>query len=298
MGMLTECPACSLSDIGLSYMSGATRFNDHKHWMIFRCSDCGHEFLNPQPSWEELAPYYATYNSSAHLFDDHDADLRRAETTKTVFGLPIEPGSHILDIGCGGGKFIALAKHIGAHVTGIEPRKEAADVARNRGVNVFNGSLEDYAATSPEAKFDIITSFSVFEHLHNPVSAFRLGRTLLSAEGFMWVLVPNADYWIAQKLKGRWHSSDIPLHLMHFTANSLRLMGRRAGMEMRDFHTDSPDWAVAGSLRQYLRHQFKVPIRISQRIRLIDAYAKTYSAKLDASCQGEALVAKFTPHSP
>jgi len=52
----------------------------------------------------------------------------------------------ILDIGCGTGEFLEFMKKSGWKVFGIEPSKEAFQIAKEKGITVYNLTLEEFFA--------------------------------------------------------------------------------------------------------------------------------------------------------
>ena len=121
-------------------------------WNVDRCNTCSHGFMNPQPSWEELTPYYSAdydpYDPSHGASNADDKVVEQARQSGEFRHVKIVPGSRILDVGCGGGYFLRIAALLGANVEGVEPSAIAAERARASGLTVFTGGVEDYAAKS------------------------------------------------------------------------------------------------------------------------------------------------------
>ncbi|AJQ93262.1 cyclopropane fatty acyl phospholipid synthase [Gynuella sunshinyii] len=99
--------------------------------------------------------------------------------------LQLEPGMHLLDIGCGwGGLALYAAKHYGVKVTGItisrEQQKLAAQRTRDYDVEI---RLEDYRHLT--GKFDRIVSVGMFEHVgrKNYRTYFEVVNRLLKKDG-------------------------------------------------------------------------------------------------------------------
>ena len=91
MKYLANCPACASPVAKLkvvrhfrSYSGGNaldTQFNE--------CS-CGHVFTNPQPSWDELAPFYGR---EYHVFADMQLDV--AALDRLIARCSVQILSHI-----------------------------------------------------------------------------------------------------------------------------------------------------------------------------------------------------------
>jgi 2-polyprenyl-3-methyl-5-hydroxy-6-metoxy-1,4-benzoquinol methylase len=292
---LKTCPACNSCNISLAYRSISTRGDDGKLWRVDECANCTHRFTNPQPSWKDVELYYKIYAKSVPARDDlsrEASDLVQAQQTGLLRHIPIPTGKRLLDVGCNTGTFLRLAKALGAIIKGIEPRLDAAESGRANGLDIYCGTLEKFAETSNET-FDVITANQVIEHVPDPAETLSIMRKMLAPEGMIWISVPNAAYPIARSIKGYWHSTDLPLHLMQFTPRSLAACGERAGLNVRAQKTESMDLAVAVSIRQYLQHKWKVPWRISSRIGLIDSYARKLASRLDQQCNGESILMEF-----
>lgn len=125
--------------------------------------------------------------------------------------LPFRAGGRLLDIGCGNGEFLLRMKALGWQVEGIEPDGQAAAVARQRGLSVFRGGIEE--ADLPADTYDAITLSHVIEHLLDPravlvrcVAALRPGGNLVS-------LSPNPVGRNARALGKIWRQLDPPRHL-------------------------------------------------------------------------------------
>jgi SAM-dependent methyltransferase len=256
--------------------------------------------MNPQPSWEELAPYYSSEYSPYDPGHGSDADDQSSADAARKQGklrhIPLPEGKRVLDVGCGGGYFLRIARMLGATVEGIEPSAHGAAVARKAGLEVFNGTLREYLGSRSDARFDIITSNHVVEHMPDPVETLRAMRHLLAPHGYIWIAVPNAGYPLSVKLRGYWHSTDLPYHLMQFTPRSLEAAAARAGLKVRSQVTESIPRIVAMSLRLYLRHCWLLPRRVTNAIGLIDSvWAPRFAVRMDQACSGEAILTELVP---
>jgi len=83
----------------------------------------------------------------------------------------LRPGHRLLDIGCGTGSLVVLAKQLfpAVHVVGVDPDGKAlaraARKARRTGVNIeFDHGFSD-ALDYPDASFDRVLSSFMFHHL-------------------------------------------------------------------------------------------------------------------------------------
>ena len=139
------------------------------------------------------------------------------------------PGARLLDVGCGDGGFLRVARALGYQASGIEIDPEAARLARAQGFEVYEGLL-DAAPVSP-ASLDQVTLSHVIEHLHEPVAALDRLRGWLRPGGRLWLQTPNAEGRGAQRYAADWRGLEPPRHLVLFGERSLRLALQRAGFE-------------------------------------------------------------------
>jgi 2-polyprenyl-3-methyl-5-hydroxy-6-metoxy-1,4-benzoquinol methylase len=256
--------------------------------------------MNPQPSWDELSVYYSSNYSPYEPMHGSDADdaasAAQARSAGKLRHILLPTGLRVLDVGCGGGYFLRVARLLGADVEGIEPSPHGVEQARKSGLQVFNGTVQDYEQSAGANRFDVITANHVVEHMPNPVEALVAMRNLLKPGGYIWIAVPNAGYPLAVKLRGRWHSSDLPYHLMQFTAHSLATAGERARLKLRLLTTESLPQPTAASIRLYLRYRWGLPRRITERVNWIERiWAPKLARKMDSKCSGEALITELIP---
>ena len=110
--------------------------------------------------------------------------------------LEINSGLKILDIGCGTGEFTVQMNLLGHDVKGIDLHIPHLNLAKTLAVEndleesifIFNDTkrlpFEDNA-------FDLITSFSVFEHLDDETMEWIIPEMHRICKGFIYTLVPN-----------------------------------------------------------------------------------------------------------
>jgi SAM-dependent methyltransferase len=125
-----------------------------------------------------------------------------------------------LDVGCGSGAALGVARSLGWHVAGIEPDAAAAQKAR-----AFADELHvcDALAASPgSGRFDVVTTLHVLEHVPDPVRLLRRMLDWLAPGGLLIVEVPNAGGLGAALFGGAWSGLELPRHLSHFSPATLR----------------------------------------------------------------------------
>lgn len=136
-------------------------------------------------------------------------------------------GGTLLDVGCGDGSFLALARTCGWAVTGLDPDPKAVANAARRGLTVHEGGIEVFAGQT--ALFDVITLNHVIEHVYEPDQVLAACHALLKPGGQLWLETPNIDslghWWFGQN----WRGLETPRHLVLFNRSSLHQACVKAG---------------------------------------------------------------------
>jgi 2-polyprenyl-3-methyl-5-hydroxy-6-metoxy-1,4-benzoquinol methylase len=140
----------------------------------------------------------------------------------------------LLDVGCGDGYFLSVAKDVCKRCVGSEFSVHLREFAQEKTrVPVYSVPLEDF----PERHFDIITAFDVIEHIPAPVPFMQAASDLLTPGGYILLYTPNFDSFSIRVM--REHSSivDGTEHVILFNHTSLRKLGERLGLDM--IHTET-----------------------------------------------------------
>jgi SAM-dependent methyltransferase len=192
-----------------------------------RCPACRLVYIDPLPA-AALSPssYGAAY------YDPWQGTEEAARLVlwrrRLMQVLARDASGTLLDVGCGDGLFLRVARDAGLAVEGIEFSPEGARRAALRlGRPVAVGDLSrDRVLHGP---FDVITLWHVLEHLPEPAAMLAAVRARLRPGGLLVVAVPNLDNLplrLAYRLaRGR----PLPLyeegarepHLTHFSAATL-----------------------------------------------------------------------------
>jgi SAM-dependent methyltransferase len=215
------CNLCGGRSTALLYRGFEHRyFDDENEWPVVRCRDCGLAFVNPRPTAASMGRYYPS-GYDAHR--DSSGEHGRYEYQLSFLD-GFAPG-RILDVGCARGDWLVLAKRRGWEVTGVEPG--GAD-KNPHDLPLYSSHFPDAGLFSPSS-FEVVTSWAVFEHLHDPLAAFRRVEELLAPGGTFFAMVPNVD-----SIASRWaYVEDLPRHLYFFSRATLGAYGRKVGLDLR-----------------------------------------------------------------
>ena len=175
---------------------------------------------SPQPEAKDLPKYYESDSYISHtdskkgLFASIYQNVRKyslALKLRLIISLRGKEGS-LLDIGAGTGDFLKLAKNNHWEAKGIEPNESAANIARQKGLEI----KETIDALLGQ-KFDVVTLWHVLEHLPDLEITIEKIESLVKPGGTLIVAVPNFKSFDAKFYKNYWAAYDTPRHLWHFS---------------------------------------------------------------------------------
>jgi len=219
---------------------------------IVQCTQCGLMYTNPRPAEEEMGRFYPSeyYDHRKDITSPSAASdasksgtlgafyeklkrmkrqLRLLEKARRIEQM--RGRGKLLDVGCASGDFLAFMKQRGWDSQGVEVSPQMCEYARTHyGLKVFNGHFQE--AGFEAGSFDIITFWSVLEHLHDPLATLREAARMLKPGGKVIVLVPNIESWEAKLLGDKWPHLDIPRHLFHFSPRTLTGLLHKADLHV------------------------------------------------------------------
>jgi SAM-dependent methyltransferase len=227
------CPVCSSSRI-VPFMTvtdnGHLRSLDIK-LPVYRCRACDVFFLNPPPPAEIGREYFAEAyagDGSKNIYYNDEFKDRTSRVRLELLSKQAPPGRRLLDVGCGKGQFVRVARSEGWDAWGVELDAGACAYAKDTlGLDtVLNGSLDH---SDLPAQFDVVTLWDVIEHVPDPVDIFRQALRRLRPGGIVAVRTANIRSWGFDRHRSRWWAfgSD---HRFYFSPHSLGVAMNRAGL--------------------------------------------------------------------
>ena len=129
----------------------------------------------------------------------------------------------ILDVGCSCGVFMRCLKDLGyGNVQGIEINPQAAEAGSNElGVPIISSPVESLPDSE---KFDLILAFALLEHVQDPKALLGMLKNRLEKGGSVFFIVPNFSSLLRSVMGKKWLWYMPPLHLHHFTIQSMQKM--------------------------------------------------------------------------
>lgn len=233
-----DCPICERDETELLFNKDSLS--------VVACKQCRLRYVNPRVDRQTLEEGYTeTYyppDKVERIRTDSMEWLQMSERL-TELEKQHQGKGRLLDVGCGIGTFLHLARERGWESHGVDPSKSGSDFAQEvHKLDVQCGDLFD--ADFPSAHFDAITLYHVLEHISelNPFLSElrRILKPSASEEkaGTLVIEVPNGEGLQSRLQKADWpyvHPRD---HLYYFSARSLPKLLQKHGF--RDIRLGKP----------------------------------------------------------
>ncbi|HWP84067.1 MAG TPA: class I SAM-dependent methyltransferase [Terriglobia bacterium] len=222
---------------------------------LYRCPACGVVFLHPLPTAEERAALYSVeyYGVERKKFAgllEHGIRALTAWKWKRLRPL-LAPGDRMLDIGCGRGTLVELARAGGVEAYGLERPFPGAPPTPH----VLYRDLPD--CEFPDGHFQLVVLWHVLEHLENPRAILQEIHRILRAGGWLSLAVPHFGGAQARASGRHWFHLDLPRHFWHFEEPALETMLQKAGFEIRRRSTLSFEYDWYGTIQSWMNRAVK-----------------------------------------
>jgi 2-polyprenyl-3-methyl-5-hydroxy-6-metoxy-1,4-benzoquinol methylase len=217
------CPLCGAERERLRWHKDGFR--------IVACGECGLVYVNPRLSMAALDRLYnEQVISYAHYYvktapEDARSFVRRLELIERHRA----PG-RLLELGCGPGTFMKVARERGWSVRGIDLNAQSVAHCHAAGLDVVCGAFP-HPAFDGET-FDVAVMSDFLEHVTDPLAVLRATAERLAPGGLLFLTTPDVGSPLARAAGLRWPHLKPVEHLTYFSRATLRELLGRAGFEV------------------------------------------------------------------
>ncbi len=264
-----SCPVCGNLGARLVYSGLRDfLFAVPGNWNLYECNTCKSGYINPRPTKISIGKAYLRYSTHQISPPQKISGIRklfvsiRNDYLRHTYGIHREPcfsngflvmyllppifrwewdhlarhlpkcnskAKCLLDIGCGNGDFLLVAKQAGWKVVGLDFDNQAVKIAKDRGLEVYQGSYDEIHFA--ESSFDYICAHQVIEHIHDPNNFVKKIVKWLKPGGILWIGTPNFQS-ITRRYYGRhWKLLHPPHHLCLFSPAALHKLLCSVGLK-------------------------------------------------------------------
>ena len=170
--------------------SGARLVESHRDrvsgldYRLWSCAGCGVVYADPHD------PVGADWYQKSMAGEMTVAPQRDGRYAAFFADLP--PEGPLLDIGCGRGDFLCLARDRGYRgASGIDYDPQRVAQARAAGLEAHAQDWESFCRSRPGGEFAVVTLFDVLEHVPDPVRLLAEVRRLLRPNGHIVITLLN-----------------------------------------------------------------------------------------------------------
>lgn len=204
-------------------------YPQHKYpgmFVLRQCKSCGLIFNSPRLDDSGIRKLY---NENYYFFQRQDAaEFKRIVDVYLRTAALVEDTiseRRVLEIGCGKGYLLVLLKKLGWEIEGVEISSSAVNYARNKfGIEIFNGSLEEYDLYHPNVSYPLVLAIDLIEHVPDPRRFVGVLKNKVGQNGLLIIDTPNGDAHNISVCREKWKGFN-PFHIYIFNiANLTRLL--------------------------------------------------------------------------
>jgi len=219
---------------------------------IYCCSQCGHTQITSFVADE----YYEDYFLGSY-WGSSFTEVRKKQLSTLVQLAPSTES--FLDVGCGVGHYLELARNHFQQLYGVEPSESSANIATAKGFRITHDYFQEQLSFG--TKFDVITMIEVLEHIDRPLELVKLASTFLKEDGILLIEVPNGQRIVSNQLFYNLCTD----HIQYFSISSLAAMAQLADMQVICVReADDPNL-----LEMYVRKSKQNPKTFTERRNLV-----------------------------
>lgn len=263
-----KCPSCNSNNIKdietISSIELINLYRKHininianfintKELNYCHCNNCDLFFFDPMFTGDKQ--FYETLQQFDWYYQKEKNEYHYAKNF-------IKNSDAILEIGSGAGffsNFITTKKYVG-----LEFNNAAVKQASERGLSVYNQSIEDHAEKFANT-YDVVCSFQVLEHVSDIYCFVASSLRCLKPGGLLILATPNHDSFIRYSYNGILNLP--PHHISHWTVDALTNLSTIHNLKLLDINQEKIDkihekWFFQNLFYKILSDLFNCPINL------------------------------------
>lgn len=261
---------------------GNIRIATYDLYGIHFCWNCHSFFLHPKKNTDIGDDYAINYD-----FESYSKQMRVFRTKQYLADIqniiPYVRGRNLLDIGCAAGWFLKIAKKFKFKLNGTEPQKSLANFARESNSTAHIYKYKSDNIDKLKEHYDLITLWSVLEHLENLNSSLTNIAKIGSKHCVIVLRTPYClgvltiaslvVYYISFKkikipLEGAFQLKMNSKHWYLFSKKGLKILLKRHGFKIVKLYT-SPNFDLDGIDLWFKARKSKPPWLLNKILCLI-----------------------------
>jgi 2-polyprenyl-3-methyl-5-hydroxy-6-metoxy-1,4-benzoquinol methylase len=226
-----KCVICKGAELTVFYKGPIRKGkfpNVTEDGIIYQCPSCQTQmFEGPDLNYEteEYRELVDTRSTAVDYYKIHDHEQ---PSRLEFFNLADLRGATCIDVGSGAGSFLDLIKGYARETVAIEPARYYHAELECKGHIVFSYGKD--ALAKYRAKADLVTCFSVMEHIPDPVVFMKELAELCQPGGTIIISTPNSDDWLIDFLPSYKAFFYRVVHKWYFNAASLKFLCEKTGL--------------------------------------------------------------------
>ena len=227
------CVACESSDVSSAF---------EKHGFSYGlCQDCGTLYQTPRPTLSSFEFFYRESVSSKYFAETFAPAVEEARRERVFqprverlanmcanLGLDVQ---RLIDVGAGYGNFLneCRKRFPDTNMVAVEPSVALAIECRSKGFEVVESFVEQ-VGTDYEGFADLVVSFEVLEHVHEPVAFMKSLKRLARPGGMVLVTTLCIDGFDLQTCWDEADQISPPHHINFFSVLGFKKLFKRVGL--------------------------------------------------------------------
>lgn len=159
---------------------------------LWRCRESQLQFYSPGPVGSEKLYEFLARREWYYAPD-------KWEFIRAARFLQAQACRSVLEVGCGSGAFLKIARNFGLNAEGIDLNSAGIAQANAVGLNASTSTMAELKSTGK--RFGAACAFQVLEHVSRPAEFIAELVELVDPGGYVVFCTPDGDGWLGQRLQ-------------------------------------------------------------------------------------------------